>query len=253
MFALVVAAVAEAAPESGLQPGELYGHVGGWTGNAYTVPKGSVKLHPLLRSGIGATDFLDVKVPMLGFLLGPQFATEVGFIDTDTIAVSIEPRIAMSWTGQRFDVSSAARVTLGDPQKGLFTAGFLVGHCSGCGLRLDQDGDGTVDTTIAQREGLYALRPELTYELVLTERSHLIVTGRTNIVQLSRGRVVGVIGAYYALVSKSLGISLGLNAGLQDITELNAYLSRVEGLGLREISVDVLPIPLPHAQVWFRL
>ena len=185
MIFLVLASAAHAEPRR-IQPGELYGHRGGWTGNAYTAKQGTVNLHPLLRSSIGVTDFMDLKVSFLGLVFGPAVSAEFAVVDTGTVAVSVEPRLASSWTASRLDLGTAARVTFGSPKKGLFTTGLLVAHCSGCGL--DTNNDGIPDTAVKQ--GVYDLRPEVTYEFVLTKKSHLVVTGRTNIIQLSRGRAV---------------------------------------------------------------
>jgi hypothetical protein len=92
---LATAAMAKA-PE-GVVPGELYGFWSGWTGTAYTTPKGMVVAHPLIRSSVGVTDFWDIKAPILGQLTGPQLATEVAFVQNHTLAASLEARSKLGW------------------------------------------------------------------------------------------------------------------------------------------------------------
>lgn len=87
---LGVSALAEDGDVSALTAGEL-------RNNAYTLEKGSVTLHPLLRSHIGILPGLDAKIPFLGLLLGPRGSVEIAPVQSETLAVSIEPEFALGW------------------------------------------------------------------------------------------------------------------------------------------------------------
>jgi hypothetical protein len=242
-----VAAWAEA-PET-LHPGELYGFWSGWTGTAYTTPKGMVVLHPLLRSSIGVTDFWDLKASIPGELFGPQLATEVAFVQNDALALSVEARGQMGWGFNAVDYGFVPHLSLRLGDGALMDLSFGVHGQAGTERLETEQGD-----VILQRPGIRALRPELTFDLAANEMMWLVFTARSDLIGWDVNGPHGALGAYLAYGHDLLGFSLGLNLavlGLEGFGEdVNALLEPFGG----EINPPTaFPIPLPHAQLWFRM
>jgi hypothetical protein len=245
---LAFALAASAKPsEENLTSGELYGHLGGWTGNAYTVPKGDVMFHPLLRSGIGLSDTVDLKLPILGMLLGPSLSSEIGIRPGDKLAVSFEPRFNSAWNFGWQEYGLLGKVTFGAAQKTHFTLGVHTVYRNGY---RDTNLDGTIGPNDVGNT-MTVVRPEASLEFRLTDVSRFILLGRTNVVQLSKGKVVGAFGALYALGNGPIGLSAGMNFGFLDVQGVNALW--VQAFDQPLFGKDYVILPGPHFQLWFRI
>ena len=214
--------------EGALAPGELYGHRSGWIGNAYTMPKGQYSISALSRSAVGITERIDVKVPLLGAVIGPKISSELGLIQGERFAASIEPLVWFyTWGGALQEVSATGRASAA-VGPGLLNSGLT---CAYVNSLLQEP---TID-----------LRLEVNYELILSDHHRLIVAGRTN---LAEGGASSA-GLYFATGAQNIGMSLGVNVGYLDLSGPQSTLSAV-GLGDRIPTGQLLP--LPHLQLWIR-
>ena len=212
-----------------MSSGELYGHRSGWMGNAYTMPKGQYSVGLLSRSAIGVTDRIDVKVPVIGAIIGPKFSTEIGLVQRDRFALSVEP-LVWFWTWGTFQEASAtvrASVAAGP---GLLNAGLSHAVVS----PLLQDATMTT-------------RAEVNYELFLSDRNRLILAGRTSFTEAGPGSSSG--GIYFATAAESIGLSIGAHVGRWDFSGPKSTLDVV---GLGGSIPDSQLLPLPHFQLWIR-
>lgn len=216
------------AQAEGLAPGELYGHRTGWMGNAYTMPKGNYSVSALSRSAVGVGQRVDVKIPILGTVLGPKISSEVALIQHERVAVSLEPLVWFwTWGGALQEVSMTGRISAA-VGPGLLNTGLTYAQVR----------------SLLQEETT-DLRLEVNYELVLSDHHRLIVAGRTN---LAAQRAASG-GVYFAAGADHIGLSLGANVGYLDLSSAKSSLDWV-GLG------DSIPqgqlVPMPHLQLWIR-
>lgn len=226
-YALLLASSAGAQT---LASGELFGHRAGWAGNAYTMPRGSYTVSPLSRSAVGVSERVDVKVPLVGTVLGPKVSTEIGLVSREGLAISVEP-LVWFWTwGSLQEVGATGRATA-KAGPGYLTGALTYAQVSPL-LREEQSTD---------------LRVEANYELMLSDKSRLIVSGRTNLA--STGLIDTVGGLYFASASESVGMSVGVNVGYVDLSEAQ----RVTGIfGLGDGIPGGTVLPMPHLQLWIR-
>lgn len=236
------------APEE-LQPGELWGYWTGWSGNAYTVPKGMFVWHPFIRSGVGLTDFWDLKFSIPGEILGPQIGTELGW-SNDAIALSFETRGKTGWTFNALDYNLVPHFTAHLGDKTLFDAALTVQGQAGT-KRLDTaQGSVTVENP-----GLKAVRPELSMDFAASDSVWIILTMRSNVAAWKDEGAQGNLGAYVAYGKDVLGFSLGLNLAVLGLKGFGEGWEQLE----KDLKVELwnpppaVPLPLPHAQIWFRL
>lgn len=233
-----------------LTAGELYGSFGGWSGNAYTVPKGDAMIHPLLRSGFGVADNVDLKTSFAGLILGPQVSTEITFASNERLAASVEPRVLASWTFDALLAGVLLKVS-GGGEKVLVTGGLALSYSSIHTDGADLNGDNVPDLDRVEEAGLDTLRPELTVELIVSDPSRVVLTARSNVMTYLSGGSSSAIGAYYAHGKNKLGVSAGLNIGVLDVTDINdamatAYIEPY-------FENDTAFLAAPHLQLWFRL
>jgi hypothetical protein len=233
------------APEY-LTAGEQWSYVDGWTGNAYTVPKSMVVLHPTVRSGIGVTDQWDLKASVLGSLFGPNLSTEVAFVENEKIATSLEARGHVGWNLDSLDYDLIPHFSAHLSDDVLFDLSFGI-H--------GQTGTERVEGVILSRPGVQALRPELGFEFAANESLWFILTARSDLLGWSTNGAHGVLGAYLAYGHDAIGFDLGLNLAVLGLQGFGEDVASVE----RELDVNIwdpppaLPLPLPMVNVWFRL
>ena len=221
-------ALSGSARAEGLAPGELYGHRTGWMGNAYTMPKGHYSVSALSRSAVGLGQRVDVKMPILGTVLGPKISTEVALLQHERFAASVEPLVWFwTWGGSLQEVSVTGRISTA-VGPGLLNTGLTYAQVSSLRQEVSTD-----------------LRLEVNYELILSDHHRLIVAGRTNLA--AQQSYSG--GIYFAAGADHIGLSLGANVGYLDLSSAKSSLELV-GLG------DSIPegqlLPLPHLQLWIR-
>ncbi|HHO53678.1 MAG TPA: hypothetical protein ENK18_23100 [Deltaproteobacteria bacterium] len=254
------------APET-LSLGELYGHQGGWMGNAFTTPKGMASIHPFLRSSVGVTDQIDLKASLPRLLGGPQLFVELAPIQSESLAASLELHYQAPWSLVRHTLGATghASLMLGTVVLNASLTGRTeVGRRAVATLPVTEPtistppGEGTLlpDPPDAQLEdpGTDVLRPEVGLTFRLSDPTALVLTARTNLLGWGRNGPQGALGAYVAHGSDALGLSAGLNLAVLGLAGLQRELNSVEDVGLQPLQLPAaVPIPLPHAQIWFRL
>jgi hypothetical protein len=249
-----LAVAAEAKPPEYLHPGELYGHWDGWTGSAYTTPKGSVILHPLIRSSFGAADFLDIKASFLGELLGPHLAFEAAPVQNDKFALSLEARGRTNWGFEILEYGIVPHFSAYLSEKVLVD--MSLGIHGRLGSVVDEgDTTGTSGLGLAPEPGLKVVRPEVSLDLKLSDPLWLILTMRGNALGWQDNGPQGALGGYFAYGKGPIGFSAGGNLAILGLEGLGEDIERAEeDLGIEFINLPAaVPIPLPHLQVWFRI
>lgn len=272
-LALMALAPAHATAPESLSLGELYGHQGGWMGNAFTTPEGMVSIHPFIRSSVGVTDWMDLKASFPRLLFGPQVFVEVAPIQSEVAAVSLELHYEAPWSLRRhtlgatahasvvmetivLNASLTARTEVG--QLPLLTTTTETGETSAtAATSTPLPGTGTVvqppDPEL-DASGADVLRPEIGLTFRMSDPTVFVLTARTNVLGWRRGGPQGALGAYVAHASEGLGMSVGLNLAVLGLAGLNRELESLEEAGLQTPNLPAaLPIPAPHAQLWFRL
>jgi len=231
---------------SKLHAGELYGARAFWSGNAYSMPKGHLVFHPLIRSAYGVTDWMDVKASLLGTIGGPNVNVEVAPLQTDDVALSIETGIFVGWNAfpDQYDGYGELKVTTR-----LAGATFLtVGAYGGQTTTIVEVTTGTADETTTETLSSTQLKPKLAIEGYITNRTAIVGSVRTNLMPLiDGGSFVGSAGCYLATAPTSaFAMSAGVNL---NVAALGDVPDAVEGV----VSVpDALVLPTPHLQLWFR-
>ena len=107
MWWIAAAMAGEEAPDAAwvLHPGEF-------RNNAWTLPKGAFTLRPFLKSSYGLTSRIDVKAPILGEILGPKLSVEFGLVNTEPLAISLEPYLDAGWRFRNWELGVVARVSI---------------------------------------------------------------------------------------------------------------------------------------------
>lgn len=80
-------------------------------GNAMTLRQGTFLLHPIMASGFGVTDNVELKTSVFGLLGGPNLIAEIGLLNTGTTALSLEPSLSTGWGLNLFTAGATARFT----------------------------------------------------------------------------------------------------------------------------------------------
>lgn len=185
--------------DTDLALGELYGTRYGWGGNAYTTEKGVFAMHLLMRSAVGVTDAVDLKVSLLGLIAGPNASVEVGLLQGDGPRVSIEAGGFVGWLGTAYEGGGVLHLSVP------FGAGMINLNAAG--------GVATVATVVGNQivvtSAPYA-RPEIGLDLFVGDRGAFVFSGRGDVLQLSTaGADVLAFNAMYAHTWDSFGMTIG--------------------------------------------
>jgi hypothetical protein len=245
---------AEAKPPEFLHPGELYGYMwDGWTGTAYTTPKNTFMLHPIHRSSFGVAEFMDVKASLPGELLGPQLGIEVAPVQNDKFAVSLDVRGKTGWGFDSFKYSAVPHFSAYLSEKVLLD--LSLGIHGRAGSSVDSgDTTGTAGQFVPE-PGLRAVRPEISMDFHLSDPLWLVLTARGNALRWEENGAQGALGGYFAYGKGALGFSVGGVLAILGLEGFGEDYSKFE----QDVGIDLpnppaaFPIPLPHAQLWFRL
>lgn len=240
---IVLMATAWAGAPETLDVGELYGSRAGWSGNAHTVPKGMAALRPFNRSAVGLTDQVDLKFGILGQALGPEAGAEVQLLgrERSDVSLSLETYNTVNgWGFQSFTTLNHVHLTVPASESVLITVSMMGGYGPSVSVA---DGSGEfVDTVL--------LQPELTIDAKVSDRVNFTGTARTAIHGWQAEVPNGVLGGIVAYGSGAIGFSAGLNllyGGLQGPLPIGNEDAEAT------FESDLVVVPLPHAQVWFRL
>jgi hypothetical protein len=240
MWMVMVVSMAHAGAPDTLDAGELYGSRGGWSGTAHTVPKGMVALHPLNRSAVGVTDFLDVKFGILGQILGPELGLEVQLLgrERDDVALSVETYNATGWRFNSLTSINHLHLTVPASDATLVTLS-MMGGTGPVGL---------VAQGTAEIEQSWLAQPEVSVDVKLSDTVNFTGTGRTAIHGWAADVPNATVGGIFSFGSEVFGCSGGLNlvyGGIQTPLPVSS--------GELDFNSDLAVIPWPHAQMWFRI
>ena len=114
VFTVILGALsAQATP---LESAEFYN-------TAHTLDKGAKVIHPLFPSTFGVSDGVNLETTFLGWFGGPNIATEIGFVNTDSMAVSAKAIFSSAWDFSAFSsVGGQLNYTSGGPLTNRFNA-----------------------------------------------------------------------------------------------------------------------------------
>ena len=219
LFLFLYSTSAEATP---LESAEFYN-------TAHTLKKGEKVIHPIMPSMFGISDGVNLKTSFLAWFGGPNLTSEIGFVNTETSAISADIIFSSAW-----DFSTVSSV------------GGQLNYTSGAPLtnRFNASA-GLIRTNIS---GISALSMPITlgYDIVSSESTTVQFTGASDIGRFIDGGASGSIGAAWNKGWDTYRIRLGITAAYLDIDEQTQQL-------LEEFGVE-LPnfIPLPNFQMWWR-
>jgi hypothetical protein len=216
---------------------------GEFRNTADTTEKGAFIFHPLLRSSYGISDHVDVKVPILGFLLGgPRGSFEAQLVDSDAVKVSIEPEVAASWNFRNYGATGNLRLTfmLGENRFNL-SAGAGYGRTYIKDTDPTTDGDQTSDVT-----GL-GLPVNVGFDLVSSDATTIRFVANTNVYTLTAGVFAATVGANW---NHAFGDTFRLSLGVVLLVGvIPGYYQALEDAGLPPIPPV---LPFPTFELWWR-
>lgn len=242
------------APET-VHPGEFYGQSSGWTGTAYTTPRGEFALHPFVRSSFGLLKNVDVKAPLLGQVIMPQLGLEVAFVQNDHLALSIEGQGAAPWGLGWVDLGVIPHASVH------LTRGVMVDLSVGIhGLTRDRAilATSTDPGLVLEEGGVNTVRPELSFDFRIADPTWWVVTGRSDVHSWAESGIPqGSVGTYLVHGKGAVGFSLGMNLTLLGLGGVQEQLAVAEDAIDERVSLPTVPdsllLPLPHFQLWFRI
>ena len=220
VFTVILGALsAQATP---LESAEFYN-------TAHTLDKGAKVIHPLFPSTFGVSDGVNLETTFLGWLAGPNIATEIGFVNTDSMAVSADAIFSSTWDFSAFSsVGGQLNYTSGGPLTNRFnaSAGLLRNSFSGYNS--------------------FSIPISLGYDIVPSESTTIQFTGASDIGYFLEGSAAGSIGTAWNKGWESYRIRLGITAAYLSIDEQTRAL-------LEEFDIE-LPnvLALPEFQMWWR-
>jgi hypothetical protein len=215
--------------------------------NADTLPKGDVAIHPLFYDTIiGLSGGADIKFPLLGLLAGPAIAVEARLVDTEDVAVSLEPGAYTSWTLTSYEASTHLHVTggVGEDRANLSVGG--VGYSFSYTTQEDTDEDGELDTEVISEGSGLRVPVSLGYDWVRSPTTVFNFALSTPDVTAPSPMVVGL--ADWTHGRKTFRISLGV------YVIYNADWDALVPESLQD-PLPTLPrvVPAPHLALWWRV
>jgi hypothetical protein len=216
---------------------------GEFRNNAYTMEKGEYAIHPFLKSHFGVADNVDVKVPLLGdLLLGPRGSVEIGLVQNDAFAVSIEPDAYFGWRGRDYGAGATGRATLGLGEHRLnLSAG--VGYRHAFLVDVDPNTEGDQSETV---DG-YVLPVNVGFDLALSDRSAVRFVGSSDLNYIGSGEAGGIVGTNFNYASGPIGFSVGF------AVLYNGAGADIDIPDESPIQANTTIIPVPTAEIWFRI
>jgi hypothetical protein len=216
---------------------------GEFRNNAYTTEAGAFAIHPLMKSHFGVTDRVDVKVPFVGEIFGPRGSVEVGLVQTERLAVSIEPEFALGWGFRQRFGGATARWTLASER------GRMNFNVGGFYQRTEEPQSTTspVDPADLVSEVL-SVPVNVGYDLIASERTTWRFVGTTDAGAFARGVANGTVAFNWNhATGERFRVALGagmLFGGLPDIVDDLDGPVNVGELGI---------LPYPTVELWWSL
>jgi hypothetical protein len=233
-----------AAPPPAADTAGSFLHAGEFRNNAYTTQRGDVVLHPLLKTHIGLAKGLDVKFPILGQIAGPRASVELGLVQGDAFALSIEPEAGASWSGGSFHGNAVARTTIGVGEH-RFNLSAGGGYTHATITTIDADGNETTSSLD------FALIPvNLGFDLVATDRTTVRFVANTDVGAILATDVkAGLVGFNW---NHAAGDKFRVSAGVAAYVGENPITDLLDSIGI-EGGPDLATLPLPTLELWWTI
>lgn len=213
-------------------------------GTGHTLPRGTAVVHPLLvPSSIAAADRVEVRFPTLGVVFGPWAAIEVGLVQGDDVAVSVEVAGGAPW---RLDAAmGAARVAVSGRAGRSWLTGTVGAGVSTGDVPLAVPG-------IANRvpaELLSGVPVGLAWDAPVSHRTAVRVAARIDPVSVALGPVELSAGAR---VITEIGQTVRASVGAALYGGPHPILDPLPPTLAPLLRADPLWLPVPTAEVWWR-
>jgi len=229
-----------------LTSGEFYDVTNG-ANTAHTLEKGEFAYHPLFKtSAVGITDEFDMKFATLGLIGGPALAFEYAFVQSDDMAVSLEPGFGSTWDFKNYSGGGSLRFTkgLGDNRLnvgvgGLFTKTTVV----------IKSGSASQEVVLTG----FDVPLDLGYDLVTSDATTF--TFSTHVRPLTMASDVEIAGLYAVPhfawsqgIGKKFRTALGVNVLIGGLSQEVVDVLALIGYDVGKTAV----VPLPHFQMWWK-
>lgn len=213
---------------------------GEFRNTAQTLEKGRFALHPILPSTYGINDFMDVKSSILGLIGGPNASLEVGLVDGDGYALSVEPAASTSWNFASLTGGVTVNNTLamGENRLNLQVGGTFAQVPD---FVLNDNGE------LVQQGSSTAIGVPIGvgYDLVKSDQVTWRFTGNTNLVGLGDNPSAILAFSWNKALAQRFRLALGAGAyvGQNPLAGLPG--------GLFD-NVNMLILPLPTLELWWK-
>lgn len=208
---------------------------GEFRNTAFTLAPGAVTLHPLLPTHVGLSDRVDLKFPILGQIGGPRASVEVGLLQQERVAVSIEPYGAINWGFRSGRGGATAR----------FSAVVGAGQVNlNAGAYRGRFYDAT-DPDEPRFVPFFGAPLNLGYDLPLGDRDVVRIVGETDVSLLAYGTTQASVAASWNHAFGDVRLALGV-AGFVGWNPIQEVL---DGLA---VAATVPPV-VPTFEIWWRI
>lgn len=218
--------------------------------SARTLKQGAMVLSPLIQpSSYGISNKVQLLLPIVPQMLGPQLAVRYDFKNTKKADLAIEPFVSSNWSLSGVTAGANVRYTME------VTGGRLnLGAGAGFSTTLDtvesvaQGGTSGLDSNDIPTSGLTSTNVELGYDMVVDDKTVWRFLGAVDPYLTSQGVSTGMAAANW---NHSFNESFRLGLGL------GVYAGGCTGLSiLSEAGIDMKArtvTPLPTVELWWRL
>jgi hypothetical protein len=212
-------------------------HGGEFRNTAQTTEKGEFVYHPLfLKSHMGISNRIDAKFPTLGLIAGPDLSIEVGIVDNDSLAFSVEPYGRSNWGFNTAGGGANLRFTkhLGSHRFNLST-GFGLGTQPSL-----PEEDAPLMT--------YSVPVNTGFDISLKDTQALRITASTDVSVIDAGLTGAIVGVNYnTRVSKTFGLAAGVATYVGGNPITKSGLDEILGINSPKV------IPLPTFEMWAKI
>lgn len=205
-------------------------HMGDLPGNAMTLRGGTLLLHPILPSGFGITDNLEIKTSLLGLFGGPNVVAEYSLMLGEGTALSIEPGLSTGWGFQTFTGAAQVRFTqrLGDNM-------YFNANAGGSYTQLP-----ATDTTPAV--GLISVPVSVGFDIQTSPHTIWDFRAGTDVMSFSGLLPYGTVGfAWYHSFGGSFQLGLGLDLFVGRMPDLLVQVAQLANISLPALAI--IPVP----------
>ncbi len=234
--------------------GELYGSMAYWSGNAYTVRKGTFLLRPFRRSAYGITDHVQVGSALLGWIYafpdagrhGANAFVEMAPFAGQKGAVSRELGGVLPWRslgdGPVVHAESALKRTVRVSDTTALTLGAYGG--------LSHYGDRATELQVDPL--VYDLQAKFAADISLGRSTMFVVSVRNDVDAWWQQQVFAWgTGLHVAYARNALGVSTGVS--VERPAGLATAASAANDAGLPLGVASMLVVPVPQIQLWARM